>query len=83
LFTTFRKKNKYDIPYFTNPRTGQEYFNITPHTLRHYVLTTLYKKSNNNLLLCKDLAGHKFSYTTANYIESTQPEDMRQFVDML
>jgi len=84
LFTQFRRKYNYAIPYYTNPRTHQNLFNITPHTLRHFVLTQLYKKSNYNLLLCRDFAGHTKASTTADiYIENIKPEDMMPYVELI
>ena len=45
------------------------------HSFRHYFATTLYKKSNNNLMITARACGHKSINTTARYI-GTSVEDI-------
>lgn len=48
-------------------RCNRKFHRISPHTFRHYFISTLYAKTNDPVL-CKEVIGHKKIETTMIYI---------------
>ncbi len=54
---------------------GQELYRISPHTLRHYVLTTIVEKTGN-IKFAQAVAGHKKTSTTWAYIRNATLDEV-------
>lgn len=61
------KESGLDDTYY-HRRDGKPLFRISPHTLRHYFVTQFYNHSSYDLLLTKEVIGHKKLDTTLMYI---------------
>lgn len=56
-------------PSFLNKGT---LYDLSTHALRAAYITGIYEASGNNLVLCKDIIGHKNIATTARYVRLTR-----------
>lgn len=70
-----RRKLQLSDPYYKNLNR------ISCHAFRHYFISQVYKLSNNDIILAKEIIGHKKLSTTEQYISVDDHE--QKIVDML
>lgn len=71
--------------YFFITKHGEKLRRISPHTIRHYFATQIYKKSGHDLLATKEMLGHKEAKTTEQFyidpIDFTKKKELAELID--